>query len=356
MKNKGKKVCLISDTHWGKKKGATFMIESMERYFKSELIPYLVQNQINKCFILGDFYDNRTSVDVRVSNVVLDVLKEFKLKNIEVVMLLGNHDVFFNSSIDIHSLSFFELFDNVTIIDRITEMDVYGVPCVFFPWQTDNLFQSRKYDAKLAFGHFAINGCKLTKKEVFEGGSSQTFFHDNFDKTFTGHFHQPGEYVSTNGSEIVYIGSPYHLDRNDANEDRGVIILDVETLEWKRVFSKTTMKYISINYGADLTELDIPGNVIDVHIGVNENYDQKSVNRYISLIEEYEYGLPLKVNLIPHYEYKDLEKLTTEEMMKVKSVPDMLNMKLKSMDISDKIKSDTLMYLNNLISSLTIDK
>jgi DNA repair exonuclease SbcCD nuclease subunit len=354
MKQKvsNKKICLISDIHFGNKKGVVFMLNSMEQYFKKELIPYLVKNKIKKVFILGDFYDTRTTVDVRVSNVVFDVLKKFQESKIELTILLGNHDIFFNSSVNVHSLKYFDLFDNIKIVDRIITDDVYGRQCTFFPWQTDNLFQSCEYDSEIAFGHFAINGCQLNKTQVFEGGNPQTFFHNNFKKTFTGHFHQPGVYTQGD-SEIVYIGSPYHLSRSDSNSDRGVIILDMEDLSWERVYSKSTLKYLAFGYGKDLSKVDIPGNIIDVHVNITSKFDSAALNKYVAEIENCLDGSPINVNVIPHYELDNsADVLTNDEIEKVKSIPEMVKSKLVSMDLSDGIKDKVTDYINNLMATI----
>jgi hypothetical protein len=122
--------------------------------------------------------------------------------------------------------------------------------------------------------YFAINGCKLNKKQVNEGGNDQSFFHKNFKMTFTGHFHEPATYKSGK-KEITYIGCPYHLDRNDSNGDRGVIVLDFETQKWERVFSKNALKYIVIPFGTDLTKVEIPNNIIDIHVNVKHDFDSK---------------------------------------------------------------------------------
>jgi len=351
-----KKVCLISDVHWGKKKGALFMLNSMENYFMKELIPYLIENEIKKLFILGDFFDTRTSVDVRVSNVVFSVLNELKKNDIEVLILLGNHDVFFNTSNEIHSLRFFELFDNITVISSISEMNIFGVDCTFFPWQTDNIFQSKKYKGEIAFGHFAINGCKLNKKQVNEGGNDQSFFHKNFKMTFTGHFHEPSTYKSGK-KEITYIGCPYHLDRNDSNGDRGVIVLDFETQKWERVYSKNTLKYIVIPFGTDLTKVEIPNNIIDIHVNVKHDFDSKKINNYVELIESYEGGAPLSVNVITHYDYSETgEDINQEDISKVKSIPDMVKAKLEAMDFSSKIKKEVFNYINAKFLELDSEK
>ena len=56
-------------------------------------------------------------------------------------------------------------------------------------------------------------------------------FENKFKKIFSGHFHTRSK-KDINGTDIIYVGSPYQLTRADFNEERGSLTLDLDTLEY----------------------------------------------------------------------------------------------------------------------------
>jgi DNA repair exonuclease SbcCD nuclease subunit len=348
------KICLISDIHWGVHKSSKVFYSSQERYFTKELIPYLVENNIKDLYILGDMWDNRESTNNKVQNIVYHIFELLDEHDIKVTMLIGNHDTQYKTNIDFHSLKYLSLFPNVTIIDRITETEIDGLSVTMFPWQTDDLFTTKTYNGDIAFGHFDIAGCLLNKSTIQEAGISQQWFFKNFNKTFSGHYHTQSEYSDAAGNEIIYLGAPYHLNRNDINSNRGVVILDTDTLEFERVYSKTPLKYISAIYPKPIEDIDIPNNIIDIHVNVTDKFDSKELNEYIYAIENNADGLPVNVNVVPHYENISLDHddIDQEKLNKVKSIPDMVKLKLEEMDISDDMRKEVDEYVNKIYTSL----
>jgi DNA repair exonuclease SbcCD nuclease subunit len=348
------KVALISDTHWGAHKGSKVFYSSKERYFKKELIPYLIKNEIKTLAFLGDIWDNREITNNKVQNIVYHIFEELANNNINVILLIGNHDTQYKTNIEYHSLKYVSLFPNVTVIDSITEMEIYDRKVTLFPWQTDELFTQVKYKGDIAFGHFDITGCLLNRNMIHEGGLNQGWFHSNFEKVFTGHFHTPGEYSNAAGKEIVYLGAPYHLNRNDIDSNRGIVILDMETLEYERVYSTTPLKYISVKYPEAVENIPIFNNIIDVHVSVTDKFKSNELSEYIYSIENSANGIPVNVNVIPHYDSQEvsIEEMDKEKLAKVKSIPDMVQLKLTEMDLDPLLKQSVNAYVSNIYENI----
>ncbi len=345
------KAIFISDLHFGIKKSSNEFIRSMKTYFLNELLPYCKQNDVNDIYILGDFWDSREAINVKLSNIVYEILQEFNKNSINIVILVGNHDTTFKTSIDTHSLKFFNLFDNVEVIDKITERTIHGKNVVMYPWQVDETFQETVWkDKDLCLGHFSISGCKLNDVTIHEGGSRQNWFFNNFKQTFSGHFHTWSEYKHKD-SIIAYCGSPYHLTRHDSNTDRGFILYDFADGSWERVWSKTTLKYLDINAGDILTPEQITGNIIDVNVKIDNDFDGDTLNIYIKSLEEYN---PLSVKVVPVYDIIPEKSKTHEELVstasEIKTIPDMVHYKLLNMqNIDDQFRSDIEEYMNKLL-------
>jgi len=345
------KAIFLADLHWGIRKSSDNFINSMKTYFSDEVLPYCTENNIHEIYILGDFWDSREAINVKLSNVVYDVLQMFNDNDIKVIVLVGNHDTTFKTNIQTHSLKFFGLFDNVEVIDKMTEREIHGKNVVMYPWQVDETFQEVDWkDKDLCLGHFSISGCKLNDKVIHEGGSAQNWFFKNFKQTFTGHFHTHSEYRH-NDNVIAYCGSPYHLTRHDRNSNRGFIVYDFADGNWERVWSQHTLRFVDINLGDTLKPHEITGNVIDVNVKIDDDFNSDTLELYLKSLHKHN---PLSVHVVPSYDL--MTRVTAEQeenisnVSEIKTIPDMAHWKLSNMDISDELKSDIEDYLGTLLN------
>jgi len=151
-------VALISDLHFGHKKNSDPFLENHIDYIKNEFVPYLKKHNINTIFILGDLYDNRSSINVKVKNAVYDLF-EAELSEFKIFMIVGNHDTYFHNSIKTHSLKFFKKFSNITVIDDIDRIFINDRYILMVPWQTNyDEFAERvarkNFHCDVCLGHF----------------------------------------------------------------------------------------------------------------------------------------------------------------------------------------------------------
>jgi len=281
------KVALISDIHLGVRKNSEIFLNSQIIFLKEQFTQYLREFGIKTVFWLGDLFDNRNSLNTKVMNETLDFFNEFS-KEFNSYILIGNHDTYYNSSIEVNSLKFLEKFSNVHLIEKITTIEIDRKKIVMVPWVTDNLSFIRDFsqieDCDLCFGHFNIAGFNFNKVKRSDDGIQGKLF-SKFKKVFSGHFHIRNS-QNIQGSEIIYIGSPYQLTRNDIDENRGFVILDTETLKYQHINNNVSLKYIKIKYPEKFTSNKIKNNIIDVYVDYDENYNEEKVNKYVKQIEE----------------------------------------------------------------------
>lgn len=295
------KIALISDLHFGVKKSNDTFLKSQLNFVEKEFIPYLKKNKIEYVYILGDVFDNRTHINVKTKNAVYDLftnqLKKFKIK-----ILLGNHDIYYNSTTRVHSLKWLKRFSNVTIVEDITVDKVYNKEILLVPWQcNENNFvkyvADNNINAKMLFGHFNICGFNLNKYKVSDTGLDSNIFYKNFRLIFTGHYHTRNK-QKRGKSEIVYIGAPYHLTRNDIDEEKGFVVLDVDSMKYEYIDNKTSIKYVSVTYPQTVTKKMVKGNVVDINVVYNEKYNEDSFQTYIKKVESLGPILPPVVKVI----------------------------------------------------------
>ena len=277
------KVALITDTHFGIHKNSEVFWNNQYNFFVNEFVPYLKKNNINTIFHLGDVFDNRNSINVFIKNKVFELF-DTVLKDFNVYLIVGNHDTYFNSSIDVHSLKFFSKFDNITVIDSEQTFKFDDVTCKMIPWIAGDS-KVNFNDCDYCFGHFNINGFKYNKHSpIEESGIDITSF--TCKKVFSGHFHLQ-DTKRINNTEIVYIGTPYHLRREDINEVKGITILDLNSGDLEFVENTVSLRYVSLNFPEPFKKKDIEGNIVDVHVDYDDKFNPEKIELYKGKILSY---------------------------------------------------------------------
>ena len=298
------KIALIGDTHFGIKKGVDWFFNSQLNFLKDEFIPYLKKSGIKNIVFLGDIFDNRIAVDVKIQNIIFDFFKN-DLKDFNVFIILGNHDIYLNSSLKYFSLKYLSLLKNINIIDKIQTIKICDVNLLAVPWQVNkkdfnNYISNNVIDSKVLLGHFAIKGFKFNKHVINTDGFDNEIFYNNFDLTFSGHFHTRSKQKKSN-NEIIFIGSSYQLTRNDIDEEKGFCVLDINTLKYEYVNNNTSVKYIDITYPQTISSELIKNNIIDINIEYTDDCNESKIQKYIKKVESYEpiqTQLKIKNNLL----------------------------------------------------------
>jgi DNA repair exonuclease SbcCD nuclease subunit len=285
-------VSLISDLHFGVRKNNEVYLKSQIKFIVEQFVPYLKENEINTIFILGDLFDNRSSTNTKVMNAVYEIFSDY-LKDFTIYILVGNHDTYYNSNIEINSLKFLTKFENIHVIDKMTKIEIDNKKITLVPWVVDNVkfvreFHKTKCD--VCMGHFNIHGFHFNKFKKSDDGIQAKLF-SNCKKVFTGHFHIRNSQI-INDIEMVYIGSPYQLTRNDIDECRGFTLLDLKDLSYKFIDNTKSLKYIKLKFPEKFSQSKIENNIIDVHVDYDNSYNENKVDNYIKKIEKFCPALP----------------------------------------------------------------
>ena len=91
------KVAIITDTHYGARKGSKFLHDYFELFYKNIFFPALKEYGVNTVIHMGDAFDSRKSIDYQslewAKRVVFDPLMEYNVH-----MIIGNHDVYYKNT------------------------------------------------------------------------------------------------------------------------------------------------------------------------------------------------------------------------------------------------------------------
>ena len=223
------KIAIITDTHYGAKKGSKYLHDYFELFYKNVFFPSLKEHGVETVIHMGDAFDSRKSIDYQSlewsKRVVFD-----NLKNYDVHMVIGNHDTYYKNTNNVNSPELLlQTYSNITTYSDPTEINVGGLNILLIPWinqenEAKTLKMIGESKSKCAMGHLEFQGFRVNRQLVMEHGLDSIIF-KNFTKVFSGHYH-----TRSDNGRIFYLGNPYEMYWTDVNDTRGFHIFDTETL------------------------------------------------------------------------------------------------------------------------------
>jgi len=224
------KLAIITDTHYGARKGSKHLHDYFELFYKNIFFPSLEAEGIDTIIHMGDVFDSRKSIDYYslewAKRVVFEPMKKYKVHAIT-----GNHDCYYKNTNEINSPELLLTdYDNITTYSSAQDINIDGLDILLLPWiSTDNFDESlskiKKSKSKVAMGHLELNGFRAHRGHVMEDGMKIDAF-NKFDKVYSGHYH-----TRSDDGRIYYLGNPYEMFWNDVNDPRGFTLFDTDTLE-----------------------------------------------------------------------------------------------------------------------------
>ena len=230
------KVAIISDTHYGARKGSKLFHDYFEKFYKDVFFPTIDKEGITTVIHMGDAFDSRKGIEFKSlkwsKRVVFNPLKE---RGIKMHLMVGNHDAYYKNTNEINAVDLLlKEYDNVEVYSSPTEVSVGDLPVLFIPWineqnekETNGIIKKTK--CPVAMGHLELNGFVATPGHIMEHGHDARAF-NKFEKVFSGHYHSR----SDNGT-VFYLGNPYEMFWNDVESPRGFTIFDTESLEHRPI-------------------------------------------------------------------------------------------------------------------------
>ena len=339
----------ISDIHLGCKNASIEWSENIVSYFKNFFIPILEQQ--TKCgktavIIAGDFFDNRQNIDINIMNIGANIMEEIS-KICEVFILIGNHDIYKKSDIDISSTRIFKYFNNVKVIDDIAEILCKdNIRMTLIPWIGDHKKEteiiSEHADSNFIVMHASISGMSMDNgREILDGANPSVIKNGMI---LSGHIHKRQE-----SKKVIYFGSPYQMRRSDIGNDKGLYILHIE--------NKPSLTYVQNTYSPKFLRL----NLLDI---LDKDIDElKTIvyNNYVDIIIKKRWMNDISVSklmeIMDQCQVKKIEIILDKDdniindkevtVNKDMTITDVFNSRLNSYSLSD----NDIQYLNNLNNS-----
>ena len=225
------KIAILTDTHFGARKGSKYLHDYFEIFYKNIFFPTLEEHGIKTVIHMGDAFDSRKSIDYQslewAKRVVFEPLKHF-----DVHMIVGNHDCYFKNTNHVNSPSLLlQNYSNIKTYSSPQTTKIGGLDIMMLPWicsenYDETLKEIKKSKAEIAMGHLELQGFRVNRNLVMEEHGIDPKIFDKFTKVFSGHYH-----TRSDNGKIFYLGNTYEMYWNDVNDTRGFHIFDTETLE-----------------------------------------------------------------------------------------------------------------------------
>ena len=224
------KVAILTDSHYGARKGSKYLHDHFELFYKNVFFPALKEHGVEAVIHMGDAFDSRKSIDYQslewAKRVVFEPLRDY-----EVYMIIGNHDCYYKNTNSVNSPSLLlQTYPNIRTYSSPQTVKVGGLDIMMVPWicsenYDETLNQIKKSKAKVAMGHLELQGFRVNRNLVMEEHGTDPKIFDKFTKVFSGHYH-----TRSDNGKIFYLGNPYEMYWTDVNDTRGFHIFDTETL------------------------------------------------------------------------------------------------------------------------------
>jgi UDP-2,3-diacylglucosamine pyrophosphatase LpxH len=332
------KAFLISDTHFGTRPiDSDKWLSMMENYFYDFFIPLIKEKyeEGDVLIHLGDLYDNRSQIPINVLNSVDKIISELS-DILPIHLLIGNHDIYNKSTNDVNSPKSLRWIPNVNIYEKTQTIELGGKNLTMMPWverKVDQVKLLKEHSADYLFCHSDLNGCRMHLSSVAWKNKNKIDIESfaSYEKVFSGHIH-----IRQENKNFKFIGSPYHLDRNDIGDQKGVYILDIESGDEEFVPNEISpqFKKIQIIKEEDISKIDIKDskkNYIDLSISNTLLINNRKLRRKIEqFLEEGSFARVDYINDMVSKEEDDKDNVNENKSEDID-----LDMDLESIDFDD---------------------
>ena len=243
------KIAILNDTHAGCRNSSDIFMDYQERFYAEVFFPYLIENDIKHILHLGDYYDNRKTINFKAlqhnRKIFLEPMREL---GITMDIIPGNHDVYYKNTNELNALKELQghYMNEVNLVMKPTVVDYDGTGIALVPWiNPENEKESLEFlancKADIVGAHLELQGFEMSKGMPCMEGMDRKHF-DRFDMVLTGHFH-----AKSTQNNIYYLGSQMEFFWNDCNDPKHFHILDTETRELTPIVNPITI-YEKIYY------------------------------------------------------------------------------------------------------------
>ena len=306
------KIAIITDQHFGARKGADYIHNYFKKFYDNTFFPYLEKNKIDTVMDMGDTFDNRRNIDLATLEwSKKNYYDRLQAMGITVHTIVGNHTAYYKDTNEINTVELLlKEYENVKVYSEPTNINLGGLDILLLPWineenklQTLEMMDTTK--ASVIMGHLELNGFVATRGHTMEHGMDTKVF-DKFYRVYSGHYH-----TRSDNGKIYYLGNPYEMFWNDVKDTRGFHIFDTKTIEHTPVNNPYRLFY-NLYYEDTNYKLFDTREYKDkiIKVVVKKKTDQKQFEKFIDKL--YNSGIQ-DLKIIENFVLNESEDFEVEE-------------------------------------------
>lgn len=320
-------------------------MNTFKDYFYNFYIPLLKEKSKpgDICIHLGDLFDNRNTVPIDVLNDVQKIVEEIS-KILPLHILLGNHDIYTKSTNDINTTKLFKYIPNVLIYESTKQIEYNGLKILLMPWvekKKDQLDLISQYkDSDILFCHSDLNGARMHLKSVAHKNLDKIDIDNfkSFKKIYSAHIH-----IVQRNKNFTFVGSIFQMDRNDMGDQKGVFILDTDTMDEEFIPNTLSPQFKKINILSEedvikLETIDTSKNYIDLEISNSLLINSRKTRRKLETI--------IQKGSFTSIEYLN-DIVTVDEQGKEVKLKTVENLNLENISLTN-FEGVIMEYINNM--------
>ena len=237
------KVAILNDTHAGCRNSSDIFMAYQERFYSEVFFPYLLENDIKHIIHLGDYYDNRKTINFKALQHNRKIfLEPMRKHGITMDIICGNHDVYYKNTNELNALKELQghYMNEVNLLLEPTVVNYDGTEVALIPWiNSENEKATLEFlsntKATIVGAHLELAGFEMSRGQVCMDGMDKSVF-DRFDMVLSGHFH-----AKSSMNNIHYLGAQMEFFWNDCGDPKHFHVLDMETREMTPVLNPITI-------------------------------------------------------------------------------------------------------------------
>lgn len=292
------KLTIISDIHLGVKNNDELFLSDVKRFFSEELSGVIEKENSDYLIIAGDLFDNMQNINILVKYTAIDIINSLlkKFTTLKIIILKGNHDVYYKNTLEVSSTEMFVKFDpRVEVVSQIKKFNFDGCKAVLVPWLieagknkiifdkiVEKYKETNEKQFDLCIGHFNTIGFEVVRGVVAKHGYEITDF-KAFETVFSGHYH-----IRNKIDNFQYLGCPYEITWNDWGNEKGITTFDTNTRKAEFYPNKTSPKHIMVKLSSLesglIKEDDIKNQFVKFIIDKNIQPDKKM--EFLNIVEK----------------------------------------------------------------------
>ncbi len=277
------RIFMISDLHFGVRANSPEWLNIQRDYFYNYFFPLIKQNKKDgdACFILGDIFDSRQSINILVMNTCIEIFTKLSeiFQDTGVYVMTGNHDCWTKDSAKVHSLKCLSGIPNIHVFNEPSMVKTKDKNLLFLPWGMNSddekeFLESTSSD--VLFVHTDIREARFNSKAKVEHGNDADSYRKH-KRVYGGHIH----YRQKVNDFITLIGCPYQMTRSDMGNKKGVYLLDLNSKEETFFENNYSPEFLSANFESIL---ELPKTEI-LRIFQNKFVDLKVTRKWLEELD-----------------------------------------------------------------------